>query len=117
MFHYMPTFIHKILIHGPEIIDHAMLPIGELSEEAQEAKNKDVKQFREHHTRKISHLKTNEELFLRLLLSSDPHLSSLVTVKYAKKQNLDVEVIELLNIPEEDFLEEDPVTSSEDEDY
>lgn len=32
--YYMPTTIHKLLIHGPQIISSALLPIGELSEEA-----------------------------------------------------------------------------------
>ena len=43
----MPTAVHKILIHGHEVIDYAPLPIGQMSEEAQEARNKDVKKFRE----------------------------------------------------------------------
>ncbi|XP_076290264.1 uncharacterized protein LOC143213857 [Lasioglossum baleicum] len=34
--YYMPASIHKILVHGAEIIEHALLPIGQLSEEAQE---------------------------------------------------------------------------------
>ena len=27
-----PPSVHKILVHAPEIIEHALLPIGELSE-------------------------------------------------------------------------------------
>jgi hypothetical protein len=34
---------YKILIHGAEIIFYAILPIGQLGEEAQEVKNKDFK--------------------------------------------------------------------------
>lgn len=34
----MHMSIHKILIHGPQIIDQALLPVGQLIEEAQEAK-------------------------------------------------------------------------------
>jgi hypothetical protein len=44
-------------------------------EEAQEAKNKDFKFVREHHTRKISRISTNENLLHYLLLSSDPIVS------------------------------------------
>jgi hypothetical protein len=50
----MPASVHKILIHGAIIITEAMLPIGQISEEAQESRNKDLKQFREFHARKMS---------------------------------------------------------------
>ena len=43
----MPPTIHKYLIHGPEIISSALLLIGQLTEEAQEARNKDFKKYRE----------------------------------------------------------------------
>ena len=36
--YYMPTSVHKILIHGPEIVAHALLPIGQLSEDAQKSR-------------------------------------------------------------------------------
>lgn len=35
----IPT-MHKLWIHGPEVIKHAFLPIGQLSEEAAEARNR-----------------------------------------------------------------------------
>lgn len=44
--YYMPTSIHKVLIHGAEIVKYALLPIGQLSEDAQESRNKDIKNFR-----------------------------------------------------------------------
>lgn len=31
--YYMPTSVHKVLIHGADIIKHAILPIGQLGEE------------------------------------------------------------------------------------
>lgn len=47
--YYLPASVHKILIHGSDIIDYAVLSIGELSEEAAEAKNKDKKfQIKQH---------------------------------------------------------------------
>lgn len=52
--YYMSPTLHKYFIHGPEIIAHALLPIGQLSEEAQESRNKDFKNYREHHSRKSS---------------------------------------------------------------
>ncbi|XP_011697762.1 PREDICTED: uncharacterized protein LOC105455831, partial [Wasmannia auropunctata] len=36
----IPPSVHKVLIHGSDIIKHLGLPIGCLSEEAQEANNK-----------------------------------------------------------------------------
>lgn len=70
----MPASVHTILIHGATVIESALLPIAkiyktnkskfkiinenlylrQLSEEAQEARNKDYKKYREHHLRKIS---------------------------------------------------------------
>lgn len=73
----MPCTVHKILIHGKEIIESAAFPIGSLSEEAQECRNKDYKYFRLHHTRKISRLATNEDVFHNLLISSDPYITHL----------------------------------------
>lgn len=32
--YYMPASVHKVLLHGTEIISKALLPIGQLSEEA-----------------------------------------------------------------------------------
>lgn len=48
----MPTMVHKILIHGAAIADSFELPIGQMSEEAQEASNKNIKKFREAFSRK-----------------------------------------------------------------
>ena len=39
----MPPTVHKILIYSSAVIKNAILPIGQLSEEAQEACNKDYK--------------------------------------------------------------------------
>jgi hypothetical protein len=43
--YYMPASVHKILLHGADVIKHCLLPIGELSEEASEARNKQYKSF------------------------------------------------------------------------
>lgn len=37
----LPASVHKILVHGSKIIEAALLPIGQLSEEAAESRNKD----------------------------------------------------------------------------
>ncbi|XP_078051617.1 uncharacterized protein LOC144477751, partial [Augochlora pura] len=59
--YYMPTSMHKILIHGPEIIATALLPIGQMSEEAQEATNKYIRKFRQHFARKCFRNKNLED--------------------------------------------------------
>lgn len=84
--YYMPPTVHKILIHGSEIIKHAIIPIGQMSEEAQEARNKDFRHFRERNTRKISRKATNEDLLHQLLISSDPYISSLQKTKNHQKK-------------------------------
>ncbi|MBY0580758.1 MAG: hypothetical protein K2P53_03655, partial [Rickettsiales bacterium] len=48
----MTQTLHKILIHGYEVIELFTLPLGMFSEEAQEATNKVFKIFRENFTRK-----------------------------------------------------------------
>lgn len=76
--YYMPSSVHKLLFHGAEIIKHFnIIPIGQLSEEASEARNKDFKKIREHHSRKFCRKATNEDIFNGLLVSSDPYLSSI----------------------------------------
>lgn len=52
--YFMPASVHRILLHGSDIIRASILPIGTLSEEAQECRNKDLKKFREHRARKCS---------------------------------------------------------------
>lgn len=47
----MPPAVHKVLIHGKKIMQQFNLPIGRLSEEAQEANNKVFKSARAHNSR------------------------------------------------------------------
>jgi len=92
----MPPSVHKILCHGSSIAASFMIPIGQLSEEAQEAKNKD-KHFRENHIRKTSREDINLDIFHCLLLSSDPLISSTRKIK-TKRQKLHQSVKNLLII-------------------
>ena len=96
----MPASVHKLLVHGADIVSTAILPIGFLSEEAQEARNKDVKYMREHNTRKCSRVATNEDLFCKLLVSSDPLITSLRRNPPKQSGIIPREVIELLLEPE-----------------
>lgn len=76
--YYMSSTVHKLLIHGGDIIaENAIVPIGSLSEEASEARNKDFRRFREHHSRKKSRQASNEDILNMLLLSSDPLITSI----------------------------------------
>lgn len=52
--YYMPATEHNILIHGAYVIYYAMVPLGQLSEEVQESRHKEVRRFREYNTRKSS---------------------------------------------------------------
>ena len=70
----MPASVHKLLIHGAEIVQYALLPIGQLSEEAQETRHKDFKRIRCENTRKYSRLATNEDILYKLFLTSDPYI-------------------------------------------
>lgn len=102
----MPQSLHRILIHGASVIEQLNLPIGLYSEEAQEAKNKGFKKFRESFCRKVSRKKTNEDLMRRLLCSSDPLITSMRKKNGSNiKKDLPAEAQQLLVT--------DPETSSE----
>jgi len=68
--YYFPSSVHNVLIHGADVI-------GELSGEASESRNKDIKVYRKQNTRKGSRIATNTDLKSRLLLSSDPFITGL----------------------------------------
>ena len=94
--YYMPQSLHKILIHEWQFVNEMVLPIGMMSEEALEARNKDFKKFREFFSRKCSRLKTNEDLLRRFMCSSDPVISALRSPKHPKKENFPDGVVQLL---------------------
>lgn len=93
----MPTTVHKILIHGHQIIDFLMLPIGQMSEEAQESCNKHIKNFRENYARKCDRSKNITDVFQRLLITSDPVISSLRKLPKKKLKLLSRDAIDLLD--------------------
>lgn len=96
--YYLPPSVHKVLIHGDLVIENALVSIGELSEEAAESNNKNIKNFRLNHTRKISRETTNTDLLQRLLLNSDPFITNLRQLSKPRKPVLPQEVINLLII-------------------
>ena len=85
--YYMLASVHKLLIHGAEIVQYALLPIGQLSEEAQETRHKDFKRISCENTRKCSRLATNEDILYKLLLTSDPYISSMRMRSSTKKKS------------------------------
>lgn len=76
--------VHKVLIHGGKIIAAAILPIGMLSEEAQEARNRDYREYRRYHARKCSRISTNEDVMHLLLASSDPFINKFRKVQKSR---------------------------------
>ena len=96
--YYMPVSVHKVLFHGRQVIASCILPIGQLSEEAQEARNKENRKYRELFTRKTSRLHTMTDLFNRLLITSDPFIASLRCIPKRKKNVIEHEVLDLLNV-------------------
>lgn len=85
----MPATLHKILIHGKDIIENCIFPVGLLSEEAQESRNKDYKKYRLRHSRKCSRIATNTDIMHRMMLTSDPMISHL-TPSFIHKRHSDI---------------------------
>lgn len=81
----MTVTIHKILVHGQEIIESNPLPVGMLSEQAAESRNKFWRRDRELHCRKMDREKTMTDLFHRALESSDPFISA---IRLRRRQKL-----------------------------
>ena len=102
--YYMPSSVHKILVHGCEIIESFSLPIGQLSEDALEARHKEVRKYRLFHTRKSSRINSNIDLLKRLLLTSEPLISEKRTVTTQKKNLLDKDVEKYLICQEDETL-------------
>lgn len=92
----MSATVHKILYHGEDVIKYHLVPLGDLSEEAQEKRNKDYRFYREHNTRKMSRNSTNEDLFNILLATSDPFISSIRNQWKVEHRDLDEEAKKLL---------------------
>lgn len=71
----MTPTVHKVLCHGKIIMENSILPLGELTEEPQESRNRDFKHVHQFGSRKCSRQSQNEDIFQTLILSSDPVLS------------------------------------------
>lgn len=98
--HPMTPTMHKIFMHAPLVIEHALLPIGLLSEEAAEARNKHFRLYRQNFARKFSRVSCNVDVMNRLLLTSDPYISGKRKLTKNKK-SFSSEALSLL-VTEED---------------
>lgn len=72
----LPT-VHEVLFHSSQVIAHAILPTGQLKQEAQEARNRDVKRLRQYNWRKLSRIENIEDIFHGLPVSSKAYISTL----------------------------------------
>lgn len=110
----MSATLHKILIHGSQILEAAVLPLGFLAENASEARNKFYKKDRIAHARKDSRVHNMIDVYGRAMDSSDPLLSSLCLqnrIKSRHRMQLPSAVIDLLKIPDVPSNSELPSTS------
>lgn len=115
--HPMTPTLHKILMHGSEVIEKALLPIGQLSEEAAEARNKYIRLYRLNFSRKFSREDCNMDILNRLLLNSDPIITGMREMPKKKSKPFTKDTISLLRpavpydqtdtIPEEEGEEEE----------
>jgi hypothetical protein len=94
----MPASVHKILIHGEEIVRECSLPVGFFGEDAGESSNKYYRYFRLHHSRKKSRVANMTDLANRSLETSDPFFSSMRLSRISKFR-LPPEVLGLLASP------------------
>lgn len=92
----MPVSVHKILIHGSAVAEAIILPIGMMSEEAQEASNKIYRQVRDRHTRKCSRIDTTTDLMKMMLQQTDPIIAQLRGLPKKCQKELPDEVLPLL---------------------
>lgn len=89
--YYMPVSMHKVLVHGAEIMTKLPLSFGMLTEEGPESRNKLYRRFRQYNARKTSRKDNMHDVFVRSLLSSDPKFAIKITgrIKLKKSQDLD----------------------------
>ncbi|XP_076052661.1 uncharacterized protein LOC143032080 [Oratosquilla oratoria] len=98
--YYMPVSLHKMLMHGKQIIDTLCISVGHASEEGLEATHKLLRNARQHHTCKHSRIRCNSDLIHWLFVISDPVLAGLRKKSTHKKESLSAEVVALLMSPQ-----------------
>lgn len=73
----MSPTVHKLLIHGSDIINYFNVPFGWLSEEHQEGNNKIFRKQRLEHCRMRRRISSNEDIMNNWMVLSDVLISSL----------------------------------------
>lgn len=91
----MPPSKHDLRTHGPIIVKKAALSIGNLSEKAPKAENKNTTRYRQNHTRKISSEKINKNFFFVLILNFYSYGSSF-TISHKPSKNIVEDMLELI---------------------
>lgn len=106
--YYMPVSVHKMLIHGASVIESLIIPVGQASEEAIEARHKDIRNVRLSHTCKISRERVNQDLLQWMLATSDPLVASYRKPRNRKPEtSLAPQVLYLLKEPDVDVRSDD----------
>lgn len=94
----MPTSAHKLLVHGATIIKSAILPIGQLSEEALESSHKYFKKYRRNFSRQCNRSLGNFDIMRRLILTSEPKYAEFRTSHLKKSITLSEEASNMLEL-------------------
>ncbi|CAF3551969.1 unnamed protein product [Rotaria sordida] len=90
--------IHNLIFHSTELIERNNgVALGELSDEALESCNKDVRNYREFLSRKCGHIMNLTDVFNRLFIRSDPLIRKVIKDLFSKRQT---RVSEILIKPE-----------------
>ncbi|XP_036340085.1 uncharacterized protein LOC118749386 [Rhagoletis pomonella] len=93
--YYMPSTVHKILVHGSQVSKSFEISIGLLSEEAIETQHKEIRKMRLNNARKVSTIATNYDIMSNMLLSSDPLLvRKRKSVKFNSFENIKEYVVQ-----------------------
>lgn len=99
----LSSAVHKVIYHAADVMRVAPLPLGYLSEEGAEAKNKFYRSDRLHHARKIGRIENLQDIFNRSLEMSDPLISMHAAIHRKEKfrpKKFPREVIDLFKHPE-----------------
>lgn len=94
----MPPTLHKMLVHGADVMARFTLPLGCFSEECSEGRNKYLKEAREHHASKYSRERNLGDISNYLFATGDPLISYLSITAQTKKKAKKSYPSELLNM-------------------
>jgi hypothetical protein len=98
--HPMSSTLHKLIVHGHQIIQHSSIPLGYLTEESAESSNKLYRAARINHALKTSREITTHDVFHRRMVESSPAISLKFAYRSMEEKllNLPIEVVRLLDL-------------------